>query len=657
MSKGKWIWLYGDYEIYHSLHMQTRRQEYDYMFPPFWKIDDCNHNVKFRKTAILEKPENITIHAHGIGMIEIFHKSERRRVALGKEFSLCEGENQIIVYVANTSGLPSIFSDSCAFATDESWQASDYSGSWSAVGCSDKYSSPADNPQEFGFCYEEIEPVSVLKTDNGLFYDFGRETFAKLEFKNLDGNIKVCYGESKSEALDEANCYLYQSICKDCTAPARAFRYLNIIGDAKYELKAFYEYLPLDKKGSFHSSDGELNRIWETAEYTFHLNSREFFLDGIKRDRWVWSGDAYQSHFINRYLFFDEDISKRTIIALGGNSQIRSHINTITDYSLYWIMSIYDYYEMTKDIDFIKRMYQRLENLFEFCISRLDENGFIVGKDGDWVFIDWADIDKTGAVCAEQMLLLMAYRTMAICSELVGKDGNKYRLAEQSLIKNVNKFFWDSEQGAYIDSFSSGKMHVSRHANIFALLFGYANDEQRESIIKNVLLNDNIPKIKTPYFKFYELEALCNIGMLDTVTKSMKEYWGGMLQNDATSFWEEYNPDIKGDEQYKMYADKFGKSLCHAWGASPVYLIGRFYLGVRPTSAGYETFEVKPHLGGLDFIDGTVPINGGTVTVKMDRNSVSVHADKDGGELIYNGKRYAIEKNKPLTVLNANINV
>ena len=39
------------------------------------------------------------------------------------------------------------------------------------------------------------------------------------------------------------------------------------------------------------------------SEETFKLCSDLFFIDGIKRNRWIWSGDAYQSFMINQYLF------------------------------------------------------------------------------------------------------------------------------------------------------------------------------------------------------------------------------------------------------------------------------------------------------------------------------------------------------------------
>lgn len=405
----------------------------------------------------------------------------------------------------------------------------------------------------------------------------------------------------------------------------------------------------MENKGSFKCSDELLNKIWDTSVYTLHLNSREFFLDGIKRDRWVWSGDAYQSYLVNRYAFFDKDIVKRTILALRGKDPIEKHINTILDYSFYWIMSIYDYYEMTADKEFIEMIYPKMQSLMDFCLSRTDKNGFASRVGDDWIFIDWADIDKTGAVCAEQMLLLKSLETMSLCCKILGKENDYGKLAK-NLKEKINKYFWNEEKGAYIDSFESGKDRVSRHANIFALLFGCADEAKKEKIIENVLLNENIPHIKTPYFKFYELETMCGIGNIEEITRQIKAYWGGMLDLGATSFWEEYNPELAVDEQYSMYADKFGKSFCHAWGASPVYIIGKYYIGVSPTSAGYETFDVKPNLGGLEWFSARVPINGGYVNVTVKDNTVSVVTDKDGGTLVYNGERHIIEKGKEMKI-------
>ena len=140
----------------------------------------------------------------------------------------------------------------------------------------------------------------------------------------------------------------------------------------------------------------------------------------------------------------------------------------------------------------------------------------------------------------------------------------------------MEKFFWDEEKGAYIDSFTSGKRNVTRHANIFAILFDIADKQKQEKILKNVLENDEIPAITTPYFNFFELDVLCQMGKLTEVLDKIRSYWGGMLDLGAVTFWEEYDPSVPKEEQYDMYGDHFGKSLCHAWAASPIYFLAKY---------------------------------------------------------------------------------
>ena len=157
------------------------------------------------------------------------------------------------------------------------------------------------------------------------------------------------------------------------------------------------------------------------------------------------------------------------------------------------------------------------------------------------------------------------------------------------------------------------------------------------------MLNDGVMKIQTPYMRFYELEALCSLGMQKEVLKEMKAYWGGMLRLGATSFWELYNPDEKGDAHYAMYGRRFGKSLCHAWGASPVYLLGRYYLGVEPTAPGFAEYVVKPDLGGLEWMEGNVPTPSGSIHVSVRDGRATVRGNRVGrGVLRWKGETVEI---------------
>ncbi|MBO7109396.1 MAG: alpha-rhamnosidase, partial [Prevotella sp.] len=163
-------------------------------------------------------------------------------------------------------------------------------------------------------------------------------------------------------------------------------------------------------------------------------------------------------------------------------------------------------------------------------------------------------------------------------------------------------------------------------------------------------LNPVVDPITTPYMRFYELETLCMMQQQEQVLKEIKAYWGGMLREGATTFWEKYNPEEKGIEHLAMYGRPYGKSLCHAWGASPLYLLGKYFLGVHPTKPGYEEYEVRPVLGGLDWMEGDVSTPKGLVHVSMNKEEVTVSCNFSGGTLIVANKEYLIIANRKNTV-------
>jgi hypothetical protein len=168
---------------------------------------------------------------------------------------------------------------------------------------------------------------------------------------------------------------------------------------------------------------------------------------------------------------------------------------------------------------------------------------------------------------------------------------------------------------------------------MFALMFGYLDDAQAESVRRNVLTSDAVPQITTPYMRFYELAALAESGQQRYVTDQIKDYWGGMLRAGATCFWEQYDPKVEGAARYAMYGKPFGMSLCHAWGASPLYLLGKYYLGVKPTQPGYAAYVVEPDLGGLQWIEGKVPTPHGDIAVYADATTIRVTAVAGQGVL------------------------
>jgi hypothetical protein len=122
-----------------------------------------------------------------------------------------------------------------------------------------------------------------------------------------------------------------------------------------------------------------------------------------------------------------------------------------------------------------------------------------------------------------------------------------------------------------------------------------------------------------------------------------------MLREGATTFWEKYVPTESGTQHLAMYGRPYGKSLCHAWGASPVYLLGRYFLGVSPTKPGYAEYEVRPLLGDLEWMRGAVPTPFGFIHVEMSRTCVTVTSDGGKGTLIVGDRRISIPPHQTIT--------
>ena len=536
--KSYWIWNYGDYEIFHSNRVNARRQEFGVDYPTFWKYYDVDRNVRFYTEIETETDGNIKLFVNGKGCILV----DGQRYATEKVILLQKGKHTLQISVVNNTGLPAAYIESDVCSTNNEWYTLE-NGAKKQVGFDIHYDCQEKNPESFPFAYEEKYPVSVQKYNDGVLYDFGKELFGFLYVSDVKASesIHVSYGESLEEAVDVENSILFEDVSGEnrYKLRQRAFRYIYLTGAENANIHAELEYLPIEYKGSFRCDDEDVNKIWDVCAYTLHLNMREVLTEAIKRDRWLWGGDAYQAFKFNNYLFFDKEIVRRSTIALRGKEPFNEHINTITDYSLYWVIGLHEYYVTYGDIEFIKNIYDKAVSLMEFCEAREDDKGFIVKKNNDWIFVDWSDIDKDGAVCAEQMLYIAANKAMAALTRLVGADPSSYEEKYSRLIETTNKFFWKEEKGAYIDCYESGKNHISRHANVFAILYDVANEEQKAKIIENVLENDKITKITTPYFEGFELDVMGKIGHFDFIENVIKTYWKGMLDLGATTVWEE----------------------------------------------------------------------------------------------------------------------
>ena len=655
MKQAEWIWYPDDFEIELSGKFMAERYERDIPIPPFWRFDSCYKNVKFKKIYELSAAETVKIEAEGSFNVMI---DGAYLYSVKSEFSVPSGKHEILVSVFNDKGLPCLKLAGDTILTDDTWQVTCCDHNFKNAACDGGFLN-GKTPNGFSLPSEERAYVEKIPSDTGDIYDFGEEMFARVVFSGakLSDNAKIYYGESLEEVSDKEHCELLSEDFvvngdKVTTKIAKAFRYVTAEGIDFSGISVNEELSPSVLRSSFECDNKTVNEIYKVAARTMRLCSREFILDGIKRDRWLWGADVYQSSLMHYYSFFDTKLIKRSMTALFGKSPFSLYINHIMDYTFLWIICFDDYYRHSGDEKFARENCYKVFEIMEHCLGRRDENGLMDSRPEDWVFVDWADLDNSGEVCCEQMLLIAALKKCVILSEEFGyKDkAERYRAIYKETEAKLERFWLEDKKG-YTYSVRNGKPDgkILMHPNVFAVLFDLCDDKRKEMIKQNVLENPDIPKIVTPYMRFYELAALCRIGETKYVMDETIKYWGAMIKEGATTFWERYDPEEKGAEKYAMYGRKYGKSLCHAWGATPLYIIGRYIVGLKASENG-KSFTLKPDLAGLKRFKAEMPLAKGSVKVEADEKTIRVISDEIKGTLIVNGKNYAVEPKKEIEV-------
>ncbi len=353
-QQATWIWYPGDFEVWLGNKMQNRRTERGSFLPPFWRLDNHYVLIDFHKNFELAAPEEVLIEVEGDYNVKLNGKAFE---GAPTKITIPAGKHKLSIKAFNQSSVPSIYVQGKTVISDSSWlvtfedkewidetgKVSDQSGTiWLKAGFWN-FNSPSSRPSQFRLPVIPQRALKTIRKPQSLLVDFGKETFGFINLHGLKGygKVNLYYGESEEEALSIEHGETLDRMVVDVPQKkdsvmklSKAFRYVSIQYDPGVTIDSvsmLYEYASVKERGSFRCSDEQINRIYDVAKYTLHLNTREFFIDGIKRDRWIWSGDAYQSYLMNYYLFFDSPTVERTLLELRGKDPVTSHINKIMD--------------------------------------------------------------------------------------------------------------------------------------------------------------------------------------------------------------------------------------------------------------------------------------------------------------------------------------
>jgi hypothetical protein len=470
-----------------------------------------------------------------------------------------------------------------------------------------------------------------------LILDFGREVNGRVELISTSATpitVTLQMGESEAETLYKPYLGVNQlTIPPGVTAhgPKSAFRYAKIRfvdGPADLHFKAIRVddiYYPVTYSGSFESSDPLLNRIWETGAYTAHLCMQDDIWDAPKRDRGRWMGDTDVSGRVIEDVFLDRPLMEDTLDRLIGPAPVQQHVNGIPGYSSFWFTGVADYYRHTGDKAFLERTHARMVQLLDFVDKEFDERSLYANKSKVWLYVDWSpdfNGDTPETRRATTLEFLRAYTQAAWMLGELGDTANaaKYQARAAAIKSAAQQYLLDPATGAFGPRWQT---------NAAAVISGAADPSQYDAIWKNVLSQVGTRPTNTliisPYYNDYVIRALAATGHRDAALKWIRQYWGGMVNEGATSFWEAYDPSwYTHDFHAALESDNvsgYNVSLAHGWSSGPTDWLMEQVLGIQPTGAGFSTVDIRPDLVDLAWARGAEPTPHGLLKVEARKSS------------------------------------
>ena len=390
------------------------------------------------------------------------------------------------------------------------------------------------------------------------------------------------------------------------------FRYVRIElleNEARWNIKSIlgvFVYRELEYEGTFECSDSLLNKIYDTAAYTVHLNMQNMLWDGIKRDRLVWVGDTHPEYLAIRSLFRDCSIVFDNLRFAKDEAVLPSWMNGMPSYSFWWMIILRDVSFTTNDYSLVEESREYIIGLISLIFSRINLDGT---HDFGRYFLDWQTKNKPEAIAGVHALMYSAIKAgRELCDVL-----NEKVLAEQCerycdiLKKNIpDPFNCSSANALLLNAGLGGNIGVIENNGEFDM---------------------------STLMSYYVTKALADNGKTQKAVDMIRAYYGGMLDMGATTFWEDFDmrwienatriDEFPIEGKMCVHSDRgqhcyrgLRHSLCHGWSAGPVAFLAEYILGIRVTEEGGRTIKLCPELCDLEYAKGSYPTKYGTVSVE-----------------------------------------
>jgi alpha-L-rhamnosidase len=407
----------------------------------------------------------------------------------------------------------------------------------------------------------------------------------------------------------------------------RAFRYVQLVietNDQPLDILTFgneYSGYPYKEMATFESNDKKLNEVFNICLRTLRLCSGETYYDTPYYEQLSYGGDNRPISAISTYNSTDDRLL-REVMRLYPQSENRetglfksaypSRFDfDMGSWSLAWIQSLHDYYNMRGDSAYITQFTNNIEGVLGFYERHLDEKTGLVGTVKNNNFIDWS-ITKGSMPRAnekkemKQSALLTLYyaHTLDCAARLFNQLGLQGKAKHwENISKGIKVAVyvncWDNQKQLFRDY--PDQQIFSQQTNILAILCDILSPFEQTGLLDRILKYDKFDEMASSYFSFFLFKAMQKTDQEDLFLSHLN-FWYAFIDRGLTTC---------GETGFKSH----DRSDCHAWSAHPAYFLLSSVCGIKPADIGFNKVVIDPHIGTLTSLKASMPHPRGMITV------------------------------------------
>lgn len=373
-------------------------------------------------------------------------------------------------------------------------------------------------------------------------------------------------------------------------------------GPLKLSLSLRESIYPLEVRGRLETSDATLNDIYRICVRTQRVCSLDGYVDTPWREQAQWWGDARVQARNTFFLSDDRRLLERGIRNIAaqevpngltyGHAPTTAHHCVLPDFSLIWLLTIWDAYWQSGDTEVFIRQWPRIRRLLAYFGGEARHaTGLLRADERYWLFLDWSDVQKDGVPAMLNLWYAIALKALAQMAEAAGMPSEARQLRRQDSQQRrlISRHLWDQKARLFRDGLDAAGRPAAGHciqAQTLGIMAGLEPRWHGHMIQQRLLPYARGLEIPGPlpssYWVTYVYEVLLRQGFAREVVGHIRPLWAKMVPHGGA--WE-------------LFQNVFGhNSVTHAWSAHPIYHLTEALGGIRQAAPAWSSIRFEPLL-------------------------------------------------------------